>query len=225
MRGASRRALLATLCVTLAVAAGSGAAAAEVPDRAFVVALQDDGSAAVGVTYTYDLADESDRQALQDLREDGDARDALAERFATRLRSVAEATEDRTGRQMSIETPRVDVVSEGDTAAVTVTVTWNGLAGADGNELTVSEPFASEFAPDRPLRVVAPDGYAIDDASPDPDSDDGDAVEWVAGSDLSAFSVTASPDGSTDLMGPGFGVLAAVGGVAALIALARHRTR
>jgi hypothetical protein len=99
---------------------------------------------------------------------DATAREALAQRFAERFWTVADATADRTGRRMAIEDACAEVATGDDTGALTVTVTWHGLAAVDGERVTLVRPFASEFAPDRRLRVVPPDGYAIADANPAP---------------------------------------------------------
>jgi hypothetical protein len=104
-----------------------------------------------------------------------------------------------------------------------VTVTWHGLAAVDGERVTLVRPFASEFAPDRRLRVVPPDGYAIADANPAPTRKRGDVVTWSAGSDLSGFAVTAAPEAASAASGPGFGVLATPATVAAIAVLARRR--
>jgi hypothetical protein len=77
--------------------------------------LQHDGVADLSVTDTDDLAEDSERQALQELRVDATAREALAQRFAERLGTVADATADRTGRRMAIEDPLAEVATGDDT--------------------------------------------------------------------------------------------------------------
>jgi len=67
----------------------------------------------------------------------------------------------------------------------------------------VSEPFASEFRPDRPFVLVAPDGYALADATVSADatsttSGGSSTAEWTAGTDLSGFSATLAPSDATD---------------------------
>jgi len=102
----------------------------------------------------------------------------------------------------------------------------------DGDRLTVTEPFASGFEPDRPFTLTAPEGYGIASAAPDPSSSDEASATWEADTELEDFEVVVdrtntdddgadaddgSPDeGDTD-DSPGFGVLA---GSLALLAAA-----
>jgi len=156
-----------------------------------------------------------------------------------------------TGREISITDVDIAFETEGETGVVRLTATWEGLAGTDGDQLTVTEPFASGFEPDRTFVVTVPAGYAVDEVSPAPDERSNGHLTWAPGSDLSGFDLSASPvedetatddggevdgsdtsaDGDSDTggdesageSGPGFGPVLAVVAVlgAALLAAGR----
>ena len=120
-------------------------------------------------------------------------------------------------------------------------VAWSNLAAVDGDRLTVTEPFASGFEPDRPFTLTAPEGYGIASAAPDPSSSDEASATWEADTELEDFEVVVdrtntdddgadaddgSPDeGDTD-DSPGFGVVAgSLALLAAALLAARKRQR
>lgn len=224
-----RHALLAAVVVASLAVTATPAAAAD--SSQFAVHLQSDGDADVAVTYTFDLDTDSEQAAFQEIRNNQTVRDAYAVRFRDRLASVAANAADRSGREMSVSNASVDVRTDGDTGIVTLGVVWSNLAATDGDRLTVTEPFASGFAPDRQFVVTLPDGYAAD-ASPAPDSQSDGRLAWDAGSDLRGFEFTASPEsgesgsdgGLVGAAGPGFDLIVAVGALlaVALIAVGRR---
>lgn len=79
---------------------------------------------------------------------------------------------------------------------VRLSVRWQGLAAVEGERLVVDEPFASDFQPDRPLVIVAPDSYTVSETSVPPTENEGAVARWTAGSDLSGFETTFSPSES-----------------------------
>ncbi|MEF8781539.1 MAG: PGF-CTERM sorting domain-containing protein [Haloarculaceae archaeon] len=244
-----RRAYLAVLvaailCATTGVAAATGPASnaqiqtEDVAPPAFVVTLHEDSPADVTVTYTFDLTDDARQDAFDELRTNESAESAFEDRFKQQLQGVAKDAANATGREMSITAVDVAFETSGDTGVVRVTATWDGLAATDGEGLTVTEPFASGFEPDRQFAVVVPDGYAVDTVAPSPDERSADQLEWTAGTDLEGFELAASPtagdgekgaaadDGSETGAeddspggetpgdsGPGFGILIAVLGI------------
>lgn len=165
----------------------------------FVVAFDADGNATVTLVLTYDLADDADEAAFRDLRE---RPETVTSRFGDRLSRIVERTAAETGREMAVSDVRTTVKSTDGTGVFRLSATWTNLAATDGDRLVVSEPFASEFQPDRPFVLVAPDGYEVADttvdadASRSPDSGDPAVVEWTAGTDLSGFSATLAPSDS-----------------------------
>ncbi|MEF8785681.1 MAG: hypothetical protein V5A45_07075 [Haloarculaceae archaeon] len=216
--------------------------AAEPP--AFVVTLQENGSATVTVSYTYDLSDADRKAAFEDLRNSTDARDDFRDRFESRFRSVANNTANATDREMSVGNATLDFRTESDTGVVTATVLWDGLAAVDGDQLTVTEPFASGFSTERTFHVVLPDDYAVASVTPSADQQTDGRLTWDGGADLSGFELvttapeeteTATPatddmetdnDATTDdtpgSSGPGFGIVAVIAALVGLLALARR---
>lgn len=226
-----RQTLLAALVVVSLLVAPQPAAAATTPS--FTVDLHEDGSAGVAVTYTFDLETDSERAAFQELRENQSARDAIATRFQERLGPVASSAADRTGREMSISDATVDVTTDGDTGVVTLAATWQSLAAVDGDRLVVTEPFASEFAPDRRFVVTLPEGYTAE-VTPAADSQADGTLTWNSGTNLDGFELVASADASDDgasgeeagvsgAFGPGLGVGAGVLALVAVGLLGRRR--
>lgn len=225
--------LLLTLAVGGALAAQDAGEQAALPgsdEPAIVVEPQPDGSAEVAVTYTFDLDDEDQEAAFDDLRADAEAREAFGDRFENRFADVADDAGQAADRDMSVSAATVDVERIDGTGVVTVSVTWEALAATDENRLVVTEPFASGFEPDRPLYVVAPEGYEVTAATPEPDAWH-NPVSWNAGSDLHGFEVVLeeSDDAAADpdddgpsAFGPGFGVFAAIAGLLGAALYARR---
>lgn len=166
------------------------------PNRsAFVVAVDADGDATVTLRLTYDLTDADEEAAFE--RIDGDTANATA-RFHERLSAVAARTADATGREMRVSDAGASVSATEGVGTIRLTASWTNLAAVDGERLTVAEPFASEFRPDRAFVLLAPDGHALANASvPAATTTDAGAV-WEPGADLTGFSATLAPDdGST----------------------------
>ena len=210
---------LVVLVATALVPAGvvGSAAASSHPQEAFVVDLDEDGSATVTLRLTFDLTTESERTAFRELRDNETAKQQLRDQFADRLGSVAASTANETGREMSIVEPNAMVRSTDDTGVVALAVTWTNLAAVDGDRLVLERPFAGGFDPGRPFVVHAPDDYAVT-AEPSPDTSNDGTARWSADASLDGFSVVATPGGSPDTLGqPGF---TAVGAVVALVGAA-----
>lgn len=264
MNGRVRRSGIVTVAVILllgSVAGGvTGAATQALEDRqaqtgdvsppAFVVTVHENGSADVAVTYTFNLTDEGRQAAFQQLRDSETARQGFEDRFRQQLQTVASDAGNATGREMAVTAVDVGLETSGETGVVTVTATWEGLAATDGDSLTVTEPFASGFAPDRPF-VVALDGASVESVTPEPTQRTDERLTWAKHSDLSGFemvattpeSPTATPaDGGTATDGgdggdgdaetgdatpggggPGFGVVGALLAVVGAVALAAMR--
>jgi hypothetical protein len=176
---------------------GKQAQADDVTPPAFVVALSDDGTATVTVTYTFDLTDDDRRAAFEELRTNETATRTFEDRFRQRLRLVAADGANATGREMSVTDVSVAFETAADTGVVRLTATWEGLAATDGDRLVVTEPFASGFEPERRFVVLVPDGHAVDSVTPAPDDRADGRLEWAPGTPLDGFEVTAGPAGGT----------------------------
>lgn len=235
--------------VTLVLVVGmvtpvAGATRQETVERGVGVQFHEDGSARMAVTVTFDLDDANESDAFEQLRTDETTREQFRRAFLRGMQVVANDTEATTGREMRVHNATLDVRTVGDTGVVEQSVTWEGLAAVEDESLTVTEPFASGFAPDRPFRLVAPDGYTVASATPGPDEERDGRLTWDAGTSLDGFTVTleappettttderttttsettaGSPSGTTSGSGPGFGIAAALAGLLAVAALARR---
>lgn len=225
-----RRCVTALVVAVVLVASVAAPAVAQEPSEpSFVVTLHEGGDAEVALTLTFDLTTDGERAAFEELRDNETARQASTERFASRLSAVADDAGDRTGREMSVAGGDVRIRTEdgGDQGVVIYTATWTNLAATDGEELTVTEPFASGFQPDRTFRLVGPEGATLEDATPRPATEDGATITYGPGADLDGFEATFETAGdgvgtSSD-DGSGFGLGVAVAALAAaLVGLARR---
>jgi len=236
MRGMLRT--VAALFLVLSVVAATPVAAQESTTPSFVVDLNEDGSAEVALTLTYDLENQEEQDAFEQLRNDSEARADAQSDFRTRMEAVANDSEAATGREMSIEDTSIDLRTEdgGDLGVVELSVTWNGLAAVEGDRLTVTEPFASGFEPDREFTVRGPDGHEVSAATPAPGSEGKNSITYEAGTSLDGFEATfvaaattagtptatepSTPGGETDQ--PGLGVPVAVVALLGAALLARR---
>ena len=232
-----KRALGLVCCVALLSTMMAMPAAAQSDGEEFRVDLDADGGADVSVTYVYDLESEDEADAFETISQNETVQTALADRFESRMDAVAERSAERTDREMSVTNAAIDLERADGVGFVTLSVHWDGLAAVDDGTVTVTEPFASGFSPDRPLTVSAPDGYAITTATPTPSDTDGATATWEAGADLDGFEVTAerteteTDDDSTDGTPtddetedtPGFGIAITAVALVAAAMMARRR--
>jgi len=239
-----RHTLLGSVVLSaLLVGAVAGPAGAIQPDAppepSLTVDLAADGDARVTLVSTYDLEDESERAAFDDLRTNETARDAYAARQTARWEALAANTSDRTGREMGVSNSSLALSRANDTGVTTFSVTWTRLAAAEEGMLTFGEPFASTGALDRPLVVQFPEQYQVTSVSPGPANSSDGRLVYAAGAELDGLSVvaraatapngtpapspTVTPVGTTDGSGPGFGVLGALAALAGAGLLAGRR--
>ncbi|WP_253738984.1 DUF7345 domain-containing protein [Halohasta salina] len=226
-----RRPRVITLVMTLAVLAAAGGSAVgpasattsvdTLSEPAFVVDLQSDGDATVSLVVSYDLADDADQQAFDQLREDPSN---LTGNFEQRLSRIADRTATDTGREMTISGVSASVETRDGVGVIRVSAEWSNLASVSGDELTLTEPFASEFQPDRLFVIKPPEGYQLATSSHEPANTDAETVQWTSGVDLSGFSTTFATDSSESLPTP-LTTLLALGLVSALGYAGHHRLR
>ncbi|MDS0260200.1 PGF-CTERM sorting domain-containing protein [Haloarcula sp. S1CR25-12] len=232
-------ALLGALLVGVAVAPAGAAQTADPPGSSFTVVLAANGDAQVTLVSTFDLDDESEAAAFDDLRTNQTARDAFSDRYTDDWRTVANNTEARTGREMAVTNSSLALSRTESTGVATYSVTWEGLAAAGDGMLTLHEPFASNYTTDREFVVVLPEGYTLESVSPGPtNTADGELV-YQSGSNLDGLSIvatastaangTATPSSTptsvatTGGSGPGVGAVGALAAVFAVALLARRR--
>ncbi|ELZ38236.1 hypothetical protein C471_09760 [Halorubrum saccharovorum DSM 1137] len=226
----------APVAATAATAQSTESVASLSAEPAFVVGLETDESARVTLVTTFDLTTDSEREAFEALRANETAREQRTNRFATRMQAIATRAQNDTGRDMAIRNPAMTFTTENDTGIVGLSVTWGGIAAQEGDRLVLREPFASGFDIDRPFRVVGPDGYALDTASPPPTTQKQNSATWSATTQFEGFETVFAPaaggtatDAGDEASGagtPGFGIgVAAVAVLAAsaLLVVRRHR--
>jgi PGF-CTERM protein len=223
----ARTATAAVVLLLAVVSLGATAPAAAqsdgpAPVPGVVVDLDADGSARATLTVTFDLTTDSDRRAFAALRDDAALRERRTAAFADRLSRVAAAAAAETGRSMRVHDPELAVVERGDTGAVSLSVTWDRLAARDGDRLVVAAPFAEGFDADGRLRVTAPDGYALADATPAPTTSEPNAATWADGTTTDGLRVAFAP-AETTAGAPGFGPVVAVVALLAVTLLAVRR--
>lgn len=218
--------LMVLLTAVLLAAELSGIGAANAPEGSeLIVEIDSDGDATVSLVRTVDLTADDEREAFEDLAADEEARDALADRFEDRMADVATNAGETSGREMNVgnATVAAGTVDDGSVGVVTLSVSWTGLAQVDGNQLVVTEPFASGTSVDRPITLVAPDGYTIE-ATPTPDERNGQRATWEAGTDLGGFEATMSDEKVATEDQTGFGPVVTILAVTTLV-VCRIRSR
>lgn len=224
--------VLAGLVVcSLAVTPVAGAQQSDT-EPSLLVELDDSGDAQVTLTMTYDLDTDEEADAFESLEGDEEAQATALDRFEGNMQSVADTASDRTDRTMAVTGQSVSADRQDDVGVLSMTVEWTNFAATDGDDLVVTEPFASGYETDRPLTIVAPDGYQVSDATPAPDSESDGTATWDAGTDLDGFEVVLSADGDAatgaddtgdaddDL--PGFGIGTALTALLGIALIARR---
>jgi len=204
-------------------------------EPSLVVEVDESGDAMVTLTMTYDLDSDEEADAFESLKSDEEAQTDALDRYEGNMQSVADTASDRTDRSMAVTAESVAVERHDDVGVLSMTVEWTNFAEMDGDDLVLTEPFASGYETDRPLTVVAPDGYHVSEATPTPDSESDDTATWAAGTDLDGFELVLTADGEAatgadetdDADGddslPGFGIGAAIAALIGAAMLARRR--
>ncbi len=76
------------------------------------------------------------------------------------MQTVVDQASNETGRSMTVTDASVDVESSNGVGAVTLSVAWENLAAVEGDQLTMTEPFASGFEPNRTFTVITENAEA-----------------------------------------------------------------
>ena len=230
------------LAVVLVGAAATPVAATQTTSPSMTVELRADGDARVTVVSTFDLDNDDERAAFDELRTNETAREAYTARFEDRWRAVAANTAEETGREMTVSDASLELTREGSTGVATFTITWTNLAEATDGTVRLFEPFNSGFEPDRRFVVVLPEEYDLRRASGEPTSRSEQRIVYDADAAFETFGVVAdgpsvatetplslsrdSPEGepptTTGGSGPGFGIAAALAGLLAAALLSRR---
>lgn len=231
MTDASVSTLVAVALVVglLGLAGGATAEIVEPADGTFQVALQADGDADVEYTDEYDLDNGTEREEFEGIRDDEATREAAAGQRRDEMQFVTDRANERVDREIRVGEVSVETGTDGDVGTVTYRFEWKNLAAVDGDRVVLAEPF-SMYQLDRELVVVAPDGYELTSATPEPEHHNETTASWPVFADTEGFEVVAtgeSDDGAVDDGtfgdGAGFGISVGVGSLLAAALFVRRR--
>lgn len=225
---------IAGVCLCLALLSSMAATplAAQTGEERFLVELDEEGNADASVTFACDLDSDEEEAAFEELRGNETAQTEVTERFENRMTAVVDDASAPLDREMAVRNPTVELDREGGVGVLTLSIGWSNLAATGDGRLTVTEPFASGFEPDRSFTVTASEGYAIVSTTPEPANEDGASATWNADSDLEGFefvaeagsngagSDAATPDDETTEDAAGFGLAVGVLGLLIVTLLA-----
>jgi uncharacterized membrane protein len=184
---AARALLVAVVTAALLAPAAASAGRVEQPEVDNTVTrvhVYENGSArwTVQVRTRLDTDEEAaDYRAFQERVRDNASR--YLQPFHDRMTRVVAAAANATGREMQARGFRLSTsIQEVPRrwGVVTYSFTWPGFAATDGDALAVGDVFQGGFflADGDRLQVVAPDGYAVERAVPDPDETGDGRVTW-----------------------------------------------
>lgn len=215
---------LSSLATDGVVATGAPTETVSETSDLFQVTVREDGDAEILLRLTFDLADEAEQAAFEELREDETAAAETRDQFESRMESVATSSAVRTDRAMRVSNATVSFDSTDTTGVAILTVTWQNLASVEDDQLVVTEPFASGFTPEQQFVLRPPAGYEVDSVTPEPTDRDGTTLRWAAGADLSGFAAVFTADQTGDVA-PGFGLGISIAALLSGALFARHHRR
>ena len=245
-------AVLMSVGAVLSVAvtgAGAQTESDETVADAVVVNLDSDGDGGFTVGIPFDLTVADEENDFQAFVQSETEQQAQLDRFGSRLESVAAEMETETGREMTVTDTsiRTETREDGTLGLVVLTATWEGLAASNESHLVLGPPFDSGFDTDRSVVIRPPAQHQVVSTTPTPSSD-ADRLVWNEGQSLNGFEVVVEPerdssdeggddgagddtgdddtsgdDSGDDASGPGFGIVVALVGLAALGLGARKR--
>ena len=199
---------------TLAVGIGSVTAQESPTDPGVVADVHESGAVDLTVVLTYDLSTATERSAFDSLQSEETIRQEIETRFADRMDRVASASAEVTGRDVTVGDVSVAIETTDSTGVVRLTATLTNLAAVDGDQITLTQPFAEGFQTDQEVRITVPEGYEIDSVAPEPAARGDDTLTYAPAASLDGFELVASEGtaGTTGTSVPGMGLL--VGGIA-----------
>lgn len=182
-----------------------------------------DGDATVSLVSVYEFEDddEHEQSAFESLEEDEEAQAEFRDRFGERMESVADST-GQDGESV-IGGESISIQTTDEYGVVTVAVEWDDFAEVDGEDLIVTEPFASGFETEQTLVIAGPDNSSIKSISHEPVSEEQTQASWEGGTDFDGFELVFSVDddsstgnsSESDDQVPGFSLIP---GIVAVIA-------
>lgn len=220
--------LVFALALTMSVLAWGGVVAAEETGEAsYAVEVDSDGDVVFAQTLTYQLDDDVEREVFGSLERDAAASNELRVRFRDRMRWVADAVE----HDVQVGDVDVDIEEADGVGRVTLKAEMTALAevSEDGDTATLLYPFGERFSPDAAVVVEAPEGFVLQESTPEADRVDGSTVEFGSDAEFTGFELVFQREdveepGSEGL--PGFTAAVAFAAIAvAAVGIALRRKR
>jgi len=151
-----------------------------------------DGDARWTVTYRLRLDDGNATQAFENLSADVESDPSpYVDPFRERMERTVAGAENATGREMAVENVTVETRRESqpqvEFGLVTYRLTWTDFAAVDGEAVQAGDAIDRLFLDSRTsLRLLAPDGYVLDSASPGPTRTEASEAVWQGQRDFDA---------------------------------------
>ncbi|WP_424014643.1 helix-turn-helix transcriptional regulator [Halorubrum xinjiangense] len=163
----------------------------EPDDVSMEVAVQPDGDAQWTVEYRIRLGTDEEEQAFEQLRTDVENdTEAYTTRFRDRMVSTAATAESTTGRNMTVSNATVTAERRELPQAygvLTYRFEWTNFAAVDGDRLRVGDAVDGLFLDDSSSLIVSwPEGYRLDETTPEPSEVRDRSVVWNGPVDFSA---------------------------------------
>ncbi|MFW6382474.1 MAG: helix-turn-helix transcriptional regulator [Haloferacaceae archaeon] len=145
----------------------------EPPETTFVIDLRPDRSADWTVIVTYDLDEESDRAAFDDLAADYENGNASVGPSVSLYENLAALAAERTDREMAIESVDHDASRRDGEGTLQLSFTWTAFLAEDDDELAFGDaletpegdPWLTSLGADQELQINTPPGYSITSAN------------------------------------------------------------
>lgn len=149
------------------------------------------GDVRVIETEVYDLTDDHEASEFQKLADSDSAKREALSRFENRTTDSATTMAETTNRDVTTSQYAIRTQQPNDQqGVVTYTTTFENLASIDSGEITLPSVFVSSYdTSGKTLTVIPPQSYQIDSASPEPDTQTKNVVQWEDSSNLEDFSV------------------------------------
>lgn len=207
----------------------------ESPRQTLQIQLTDDGHAEWTVSTEYELEDENEQAAFEELVTELQDGTATVGYSAATFENYAINASEATGREMEITDESWDGTVEEDTGTLELTFTWTNFAEKSGDRILLGDVFEGtdgttwlpEIRDEQELVIVAPGGYAVDTFSlqrpPDGGFEDSTArwmgpVTFEAGDiQITYVATNGNGGGPGDTDTEGFSTVALVGSGAVLL--------